>query len=127
MEKLQEREQHWIDELGAYEQGYNATPVATRPNTLSDRERDHIAWEKRYGFYDPKYVRRIMARPLVYDELKQQEWEDQWAEMIERRRAQKNKGWLVFIGITGAAALISRAAASITGVTLPVDGGWTAQ
>ena len=52
-----------------------------------------------------------MARPLVYDELKQQEWEAQWAEMIERRRAQKNKGWLVFIGITGAAALIHPALA----------------
>ena len=111
VEKLQVREQHWIDELGAYEQGYNATPVATRPNTLSDRERAHIAWEKRFSLYDPKYERRIMAKPLVYDELKQQEWEDQWAEMLERRRAQKNKGWLVFISITGAAALIHPAIA----------------
>lgn len=94
------REQHWISYYDSYYKGYNATPVASRPHTLTDQEREehdaNIAFEKYYGFYEPQYISQIRWQPLEYDEEAQKIWEIKFSKVNKQRNFYRLMGWLLF-------------------------------
>jgi|SRR3990172_1793252 len=97
---LAEREQYWILHYDSYHKGYNATPVASRPHTLTDRERENrdasMAFEKYYGIYEPKYIKQIRSQPLEYDEEAQKIWEIEFSKVNKQRNFYRLVGWLLF-------------------------------
>lgn len=102
---LTEREQYWIDKYDSYHNGYNDTPIASRPNSLSDQERVDrdatIAFEKYYGLFKPKYVKKIKSRPLEYDESAQETWQRKFDQHSRKHQRQLILGWIVIIGFIG--------------------------
>jgi group I intron endonuclease len=95
---LAQREQYWLDHHNSYRKGYNSTPVASRPHTLTDEERDLRAELIRYGLYEPRYIQHIKAQhSLKYDLEKQKRWEMKFAEICKQRSHYLLYGWLFFI------------------------------
>jgi group I intron endonuclease len=95
---LAQREQYWLDHHDSYRKGYNSTPVASRPYTLTDEERGLRAELIRYGLYEPRYVQQVKAQnPLRYELEKQKRWELEFAEICKRRNLYNLYGWLFFI------------------------------
>jgi group I intron endonuclease len=98
---LTQREQYWLDHYDSYRKGYNSTPVASRPYTLTDEERDLRAELIRYGLYEPKYVQQIKAQnPLKYSAEEQNRWESRFAKISKRRNRYILYGWCFFIVAT---------------------------
>ncbi|HKC65049.1 MAG TPA: GIY-YIG nuclease family protein [Pyrinomonadaceae bacterium] len=98
---LAQREQYWLDQHNSYRNGYNSTPIASRPHTLTDEERGLRDELIRYGLYEPRYVQQIKAQnPLNYDLEEQKRWELKFAELCKQRRRYVLLGWLFFIVIT---------------------------
>ncbi|HEY0005287.1 MAG TPA: GIY-YIG nuclease family protein [Pyrinomonadaceae bacterium] len=95
---LAQREQHWLDHYDSYRNGYNSNPIASRPFTLTDEERDLRAELIRYGLYEPKYVQQIKSQnPLKYDLEKQKLWEAKYESVRKQRSRRILYGWLFFI------------------------------
>src|SRR5205085_7831949 len=98
---LTQREQYWLDHHDSYRKGYNSTSVASRPHTLTDRERDLRAEAISLGIYKPKYVEQIEAQnPLKYDLEEQKRWELKFAKLCKLRNRHICFGWLFFIVAT---------------------------
>lgn len=95
---LAQREQYWLDHHDSYRKGYNSTPVASRPHTLTDEERDLRAELIHYGLYEPRYIQQMKAKnPLNYDLEEQKRWELKFAEICKLRNRYILFGWLFFI------------------------------
>lgn len=95
---LAEREQHWIDKYDSYKNGYNSTPIASRPFTLTDEERDIRSELMSYGLYEPKYAQKIrMQNPLQYDLEKQEMWELEFEKVNFQHEMRILSGWCFFI------------------------------
>jgi len=92
------REQHWIDHYDSYRHGYNSTPVASRPLTLTDEERGLRAELMRYGLYEPKYIQNLkLHNPLKFDADEQRKWEDQFAFVSKLKSRFVMLGWMSFL------------------------------
>lgn len=98
---LVQREQHWIDYYDSYRHGYNSTPIASRPLTLTDEERGMRAELMRYGLWEPKYLQNLRQHnPLQFDADAQRKWEAQFASASQRHPYFVLLGWGLFIGTT---------------------------
>ena len=94
---LCQREQYWIDHHDSYRKGYNSTPVASRPYTLTDEERGLRSELLRYGLYEPKYIQQIkLQNPLQYDLKEQEKWQEEFGQVCKSRSRYVLSGWLFF-------------------------------
>jgi GIY-YIG catalytic domain len=95
---LCQREQHWIDHYDSYRSGYNSTPIASRPFTLTDEERGLREELIRYGLYEPRYIQNIKSQnPLQYDFEAQERWQVEFDEVSRARAHYVLAGWLCLI------------------------------
>ncbi|HZH92180.1 MAG TPA: GIY-YIG nuclease family protein [Pyrinomonadaceae bacterium] len=108
------REQYWIDYYDSYKNGYNSTPIAARPLTLTDEERsirkELVQLQKNIGKYEPQYIKKVREQnPLRYDIEKQHEWETNYTILKEKfEKKRKRYGWagIIFFSVSLTACAI---------------------
>ncbi len=118
---LCQREQHWIDHYDSYRKGYNSTPIASRPYTLTDEEHGLREELLRYGLYEPRYIQQIKQQnPLRYDVEGQERWQQEFEQVNKSKGRFIFVGWLSFIVVLLAYLIVSVRYLPIMIILLPI-------